>query len=201
MPGMPGMPMMPLPATAMTMSLLPWWPRLLWTLALMLVALLHVWHAYAQPGQGRWWHSTHIAMALGMAAMYAADPMDQRALDHTLAVIFGILTLVLLVATVLIRQREHVLNPRWVATAVDTAAMTYMAVLMPSPSDVPAAITWIVVGYLGVETLAWLSGLWDRLPASRSTAIGLSGHDGIDVRISLAVMTASMAYMLAAMIQ
>ncbi|MGF6882947.1 hypothetical protein ABIA39_001889 [Nocardia sp. GAS34] len=152
----PDMPSMTGPAP--DMSMLPGWVRVLWTIALLAVALLHVRHAAEAPGQARWWHGTHVVMSLAMAAMYAVDPMRQHLLDRWLATLFAALTVAL-----------------------------------------PRVITWVVVAYLGAATLAWLFRLWDRAHRAHPTA-GLIGHDSLDVRISLAVMTAAMADMLASML-
>ncbi|MBU3065923.1 DUF5134 domain-containing protein [Nocardia sp. NEAU-G5] len=193
----PDMP--PMTGPAPDMSMLPGWVRVLWTIALLVVALLHVRHAAAAPGQGRWWHGTHVVMSLAMAAMYAVDPMRQHLLDHWLATLFAALTVALLIVITVVRQREGTVSLRWIATTIDSAAMTYMAAMMPAPSGVPRVITWVVVAYLGAATLAWLFRLWDRAQPAHPTA-GLIGHDSLDVHISLAVMTAAMADMLASML-
>jgi hypothetical protein len=180
------------------MTLLPGWVRLAWVITLAVVAAVHIWHGATMAGQPRWWHGAHTAMAVSMLAMYAADPMHQRDLDRGLVVVFAIITAAIAAAAVLVARREGQLNPLWVAAGVDTAAMIYMAAVMASPSTAQAAVTWIVVAYLGGQTLAWLLGVWDHVLAHRSS-LGLSGHISIDIRLSLAAMAAGMAYMLAAM--
>jgi hypothetical protein len=180
------------------MSLLPGWVRLVWVIAMAVVAVVHIWHGATMAGQPRWWHAAHTAMAVGMLAMYAADPMRQRGLDRAFILIFAIITLAIAAATVLLCRREDRPNPLWVATGVDTAAMMYMATVMASPSTAPRVVTWIVVAYLVCQTFAWLLGLWDRVLAHRPS-LGLADRISIDIRISLAVMAAGMAYMLAAM--
>lgn len=196
---MPGMGSMPGQMHA-TMSMLPGWVRLVWVLALAVVAVVHIWHCATMTGQLRWWHGAHTAMAVGMLAMYAADPMRQRGLDRTLVVVFALLTVAIAAATVLVRRREGRLNPVWAATGVDTAAMTYMAAVMAWPSTLPVVVSWIVVAYLGCQVFAWLFGGWDRALAGRRSSLGLSGPNSLDIRLTLAVMAASMAYMLAAMV-
>ena len=190
---------MPMPMPTTMTTLLPGWVRVLWVVALGVVAVLHIWHGATTSGQARWWHGAHTAMALGMISMYAADPMRQRGLYDALEVLFAVIAVALVVTSVVVGRRERVLNPLWVVAAVDSAAMSYMAAVMLSPSAVPAAVTWVVVAYLACDSLAWLLGLWDRALASRGPSVGLSGHNTLDIRLSLAVMAASMAYMLAAM--
>jgi Domain of unknown function (DUF5134) len=190
---------MPVPMHSMT-TLLPGWVRVVWVVALAVVAVLHIWHGATMSGQARWWHSVHTAMALGMIGMYATDPMRQRGLYYMLAVLFAVIAVALAVTAIVVRRRERVLNPLWVVTAVDSAAMSYMAAVMLSPSAVPAAVTWVVVAYLACDALAWLLGVWDRAVVSRGPSVALSGHNTLDITLTLAVMAASMAYMLAAMI-
>jgi Domain of unknown function (DUF5134) len=197
--GMGPMPGPPMPQHMDSMMpMLPGWVRLVWVLALAVVAVIHIWHSATMAGQSRWWHGAHTLMAVGMLAMYGPDLLRQRVLDHALVVVFAVVTAVIAAGTASVGRREGRLNPLWAATGVQTAAMIYMAVVMASPSTLPAALTWIVVAYLGCETLAWLLGLWDRVLARRRASLGLSGPNGVDIRVTLALMAASMAYMLAA---
>ncbi|WP_216892942.1 DUF5134 domain-containing protein [Nocardia alni] len=181
-------------------TMLPEWVRLVWALVLVVVALLHIWHARSLLGQPRWWHAAHTAMAVGMVAMYAADPMGQIGLDRVLLAIFGALAVVLAVVTIAVGRREGVVNPLWVITGLDTAAMAYMSAVMLWPGTIVHAGTWIVIGYLCVDALAWIFGVWERIPVLERPPVGLRGHDSLDIRISLAVMAAGMTYMLLAMV-
>lgn len=219
----------------MSMPLLPEWLRIVWSVALLVVVCLHIWHACSMAGQHRWWHAGHTIMAVGMIWMYLAKPtMAHPAQARTGLVIFAALTAALAVTALVWWRRERALNPLWIASATDMLAMTYM--LIP-PMSRPATLTWVVVAYLAVQTLAWATGAWGRLPLYRpatptpggalpapvppagghsalapettmtatpaSTAgpsrTGLSGHTTPGVRVTLAIMAAAMAYMLAAM--
>jgi Domain of unknown function (DUF5134) len=203
----------------MNMSLLPVWVRAAWAVALVAVALVHVWHARSMAGQPRWWHIAHVLMSVGMLAMYA--DMHQRGLSWLIAVVFAAAAVALAVTIGALRGRERRLNPLWVATTIDMLAMVYMGVIMLPSVRGPATLTWAFVVYLTGQTLAWAGGLWDRVPALRPAAagaavrvggecsnapaaptrptVGLTAHVSIDIRISLAAMAASMAYMLAAL--
>ena len=203
----------------MNMSLLPVWVRAAWAVALVAVALVHVWHARSMSGQPRWWHILHVLMSVGMLAMYA--DMHQRGLNWLIAVVFAAAAAALAVTIGVLRGRERSLNPLWVATTIDMLAMVYMGVIMLPSVRGPATLTWVFVVYLAGQTLAWAGGLWDRFPALRPAAagaavrvggessnalaaptrptVGLTAHVSIDIRISLAAMAASMAYMLAAL--
>ncbi|MFZ0121089.1 MAG: hypothetical protein WAN20_02855 [Pseudonocardiaceae bacterium] len=214
----------------MSMPLLPQWLRIMWAVALAGVLVLHVWHAWSRPGQPRWWHIGHIIMALGMMGMYLLG-MAHPGLYRAGVALFAVMTVALATTAVVFRRREHVLNPLWVASAVDTLAMTYM--LLPYAAQ-PAGVRWIFIAYLACQILAWALGLWDRVavlqpalppilpvPTTGVTAstgrvqavapataipaqsgdrvVGLTAHCTPAIRVSLAVMAASMAYMLAVM--
>jgi hypothetical protein len=201
----------------MNMSLLPVWVRAAWAVALVAVALVHVWHARSMSGQPRWWHIVHVLMSVGMFAMYA--DIHQRGLNWLIAVVFAAAVVALAVTIGVLRGRKRSLNPLWVATTIDMLAMVYMGVIMLPSVRGPATLTWVFVVYLAGQTLAWAGGLWDRVPALRPAAapvgvggessnasvapmrptVGLTAHVSIDIHISLAAMAASMAYMLAAL--
>ena len=66
--------------------------------------------------------------------------------------LFAVMTVALATTAVVFRRREHVLNPLWVASAVDTLAMTYM--LLPYAAQ-PAGVRWIFIAYLACQILAW----------------------------------------------
>ncbi|MGH3571972.1 MAG: hypothetical protein ACRDUW_09120 [Pseudonocardiaceae bacterium] len=211
----------------MTMPLLPQWLRIVWALALAGVVGLHASHAWTLPGQRRWWHTGHIIMALGMIGMYLLG-MTHPGLSRAGVVLFAVATLAVATTAVVVGRREAALNPLWVASAVDMLVMTYM--LLP-PAARPAGVSWVLVGYLACQVLAWALGLWDHVPVlpapatlapvrvttpateqghapppatiipvrSRDQVLGLTAHCTPAIRVSLAVMAASMAYMLAVM--
>jgi hypothetical protein len=178
-----------------------------------------MWHARRMSGQPRWWHIVHVLMSVGMLAMYA--DMDQRGLNWLIAVVFAAAAMALAVTIGVLRGRERSLNPLWVATTIDMLAMVYMGVITLPSVRGPATLTWVFGVYLAGQTLAWAGGLWDRVPVLRPAAagaavrmdressnalaaptrptVGLTAHVSIDIRISLAAMAASMAYMLAAL--
>lgn len=194
------------------MPLLPSWLRLAWTAVLCGVLVLHLVHAWAMPGQRRWWHAGHTVMAAGMVVMYLLPHLTRQVPG---AALFAVLTASSAGAAIVFRYREGVLNPLWVASAVDMLAMTYM--LLPAAVR-PAWLTGVFVTYLTVQVGMWALGLWDRTPAfhrsggaepavldvppsnaAPTAVVGLRAHSTPTVRLSLAAMTASMAYMLVAM--
>lgn len=198
--------------TMMSMPLLPSWLRLVWAAALCAVLVLHLVHAWAMTGQRRWWHAGHTLMAAGMTLMYLLPAMTHRPLYTAGTVLFAALTVTLAGATAAFRHREGVLNPLWVTSAADMLVMGYM--MLPATAR-PGWLTSVLVGYLTIQVVVWALGLWDRAPAFRSPAPAvldvpantsgaggvatMTAHSAPTVRISLAVMAASMAYMLVAM--
>lgn len=217
----------------MSMPLLPAWLRFLWVAVVCVVAVVHIGHAWAMPGQRRWWHIGHTLMAGGMALMYALPRMQHPVLYRAGPVVFVVLAVTVTGAALYLRRREGALNPLWVFSAVDMVVMTYM--LLPVSHLLPA-VSYLLVAYLSVQFVAWMFGLWDRLPvfrnrigahpggsrapsseatdggsrptllpadshpeASTGPVVELTAHSSLAVHITLAVMAASMAYMLAVM--
>lgn len=206
-----------------SMPLLPEWLRFGWAVALVAVIVTHVWHGYCTPGQHRWWHAGHVLTAAGMVVMYLPGSMAQPDLSLGGMGLFGGVAAITAGATAVLRHREGVLNPLWVVSAVDMLIMAYM--WLP-PATRPSVLDYALAGYLGCQLLAWSLGLWERVPVvARSTspasavptmaragkagqaphaatppapsaAIGLIVHHAPVVQASLAVMAASMSYML-----
>lgn len=214
--------------SAMSMPLLPQWLRIMWAVALAGVALLHVWHVWSIPGQPRWWHGGHIIMALGMMGMYLLG-MSHPSLYWVGVVLFAVLTVALGTTAVVFRRREGVLNLLWVASGVDMLAMTYMLLpLAAQPADVSwVFVTYLACQMLAWTLGLWdrapmlqpaaaasvasapattpTSRVGQALrpaptvPGSGDRVVGLTAHCTPAIRVSLAVMAASMAYMLAVM--
>lgn len=204
---------------SMASSMLPEWLRLAWAALLGVVVVVHIGHAVAMSEQRRWWHVGHTIMAAGMALMYLLPGMRYPALHQAGLVLFALLSVGFAAAVVILRRREGILNPLWVASALDLAAMTYM---FAPPSSWLVPSTYALVFYLGVQAVAWAVGWWSRVPIvspvaplaadavsagggevvpadDRAEAVGLRATSSPSVRATLAVMAASMAYMLAAM--
>lgn len=215
----------------MSMPLLPAWLRVVWVLALSTAVVAHAGHAWAMPGQRRWWHVGHTVMAVGMALMYALPRMHHPVLYQAGLVLFVLLAIAEIAATVVFRHREGVVNPLWALAAVDMLAMAYM--LLPMAFR-PGWLTFVFVVYLAGQVVAWAFGAWDRLPVFRpsgttseasargraaagrsdgpallatdpvpeydaGSVVGLTTHSTVAVRVTLAIMAAGMAYMLAVM--
>src|SRR5699024_670224 len=176
----------------------------------------HVHHCRTMTGQVRWWHLMHTAMGIGMVAMYVLPVMSNATLAWSGLAIFAALTAALLLTTVLQFRREGALNPMWLATSMAMSVVSSMFVAMNAP---PLLLTWAVIAYLAAHALVWLCDVWARagsftlaappgepLPPSggagtavvQRRSLGLSGTVDLSVRITLALMAASMGYMLPA---
>lgn len=193
--------------TAMTGTGIPDAARVLWTVLLCAVIALHGGHAVAQRGAYRWWHAGHILMAAGMVAMFLPVPMTSTTND------VGVLVYSCAAAgavgyTGLSRDRTGIVDSVWLLSTVDMLVMVYMFL---APGSTPALLDNVLIGYLGLATVLWLTGVLPRWTGRRTAVAQASGgtatavradlvlHCTPAVRTTLAVMTASMAYMLAAM--
>jgi hypothetical protein len=209
----------------MGQGLLPPWVTWLWLVALAAVLVLHCGHLVRMAGQHRWYHASHILMLVSMLYMYASMEFRWKWFPSSWwVVIFSVSTAAMVVWMAYRFVQRRAFSVLWVLSLVMQAAMTYMWL----PSWAPA-LTWTLVVYFGLETVAWLAGLLDD--SKSALAVGPSGHGlgaslahgsmpergsmsfgpshrPVDVplahntmsdRVSMAVMAASMAYMFAAM--
>ncbi|WP_116049730.1 DUF5134 domain-containing protein [Amycolatopsis palatopharyngis] len=202
---------------SMTNPLLPDWLRLVWTLLLAGVAVVHIGHVWTMSGQRQWWHVSHTVMAAAMVVMYLQPHSESPRMYEVGLVVFALLSVGLAAIVVSLRRREQALNPLWVSVVVDLLAMTYMFV--PAASR-PAPLTSLLVLYLGVQAIAWTTGLWSRValvrgavpavaeagaaggaaaPDGAGQTFGLYATSALDVRLTLALMAAGMVYMLVVM--
>lgn len=143
------------------MMLLPPWLAVVLGVVSLLVVVPHITHVAVTAGQHRWWHVGHIAMSIGMAQMYLfglGNPFVVGAFRG----LFIAITCLMLAAAVWCRAREGAVNPLWVATAVDTAAMAYM---YAPASARPEPVTVLLIVYLVAQAIAWASGAWAKVPA------------------------------------
>ncbi|MDQ2706486.1 MAG: DUF5134 domain-containing protein [Actinomycetota bacterium] len=195
----------------MSMPVLPMWVQVSWVVALVVAIVTHLRHVYGMSGQHRWWVLGHVAMATAMIPMYMPrliggndfSPLGLRLFISAAFVVAG--------ASIVMRYRENVLNPLWVMLTVDLAIMAYM--WLPTTSR-PSMLDGLLAVYYVYQAVAWMLGLWDRIPvldrsmpggrhsprpAPTVAVVGLTTHTSLAGRATLAVMAASMGYMLVAM--
>lgn len=205
---------------------LPAWLRLLAITAMAVILLLHTAHLRHETGLWRWWHGCHVAMAVGMIAMYA-DPVQTTTSSSPLRtgglIVYLALAASAAVTLTMIARRHRRLDIRWMATTTGLLAMALMFTPMSMQSG---ALGTLAVLYLLTEAAVWLTAHWwqpitdlvievpihDRAlawagapprtardhPDVRRIRIA-TVHTPLDVRLSLAVMALGMAGMLASM--
>jgi hypothetical protein len=210
---------------SMGTDLLPPWVTWLWLVALAAVLVFHCGHLVQMRGQHRWYHASHILMLVSMLYMYASMEFTWTWLSHSLqAVIFTLSTAAIAGWMVYRFVQRRPFSFLWVLALIMQAAMIYMWL----PNWAPA-LTWSLVVYFGLETVAWLAGLLDdtkpampveasghglrrslphgSLSERGSMSFGLGdravevplAQSSMTARVSMAVMAASMGYMFAAM--
>lgn len=196
-------------------DLIPVWLGLLAVVALLAVAISHLRHLLETCGERRSWHLCHVFMAVGMAAMYVPASIDPGLVPAELWRLLFVAAATLAagrwIAGLLGAMNQ---NNLWALTALDLGAMAYMW----SPASFASPLTWALVGYLALEAGLWgfsahrvvdggRSGLGLRLvaalPDGDTAQIADSGArslvGGLDISLSMSVMTLAMAYMLVAM--
>ena len=208
-------------ALRVEMSLMPQWLALLWTLVLLAVVVSHGRHLLASSGERRFWHASHVLVAVGMAFMFAPPSIGHISIPPLAwQLIFanaGGIVLAVLLGRVLEGSSTNVL---WLASAIELPAMTYMWL-----GQTVVVLSWLFACYFVVLAAFWVLGV-DRwvdghwwLGQSRRTVVALAGGrsarrpDGgrsggparslvcsLDVRASLAMMAFAMAQMLTAMV-
>lgn len=135
---------------------LPTWLAVVWTAAYLVIVVLHVGHAARMTGVGRWWHSGHIVMAVGMADMFwPHDPGSFFVPKTAWSVVFAVGTLAALAMAVASSLRDGRVNRLWVMVAVDFAAMTWMWNM--NRYDL-AWLTVLFIVWSVIEAVGWLSG-------------------------------------------
>ncbi|MEV0843997.1 DUF5134 domain-containing protein [Actinocatenispora sera] len=184
----------------MSEPLLPLWLRLVAILALAGITVVHLRHVRRAARAERVWHTGHLVMAIGMLAMLV--PSGALAVPAVAGeVAFGVCAVgsAVLGAARLRRYRPSL---PWFAVAVGHAGMACMFAL-PRPGF--ELLVWVLVLCCGLTALGWATG---RLPAGDGEVAGsgggaVTGSGGaahpVAVRVSLAAMALTMAYLLVAM--
>jgi prepilin signal peptidase PulO-like enzyme (type II secretory pathway) len=142
---------------SMGMDLLPPLVTWLWLVALTAVLVLHCGHFVRMGGQHRWFHASHVLMLVSMLYMYASMEFKWTWLSASLqAVIFSMTTVAIAGWMVYRLVQRRPFSFLWALALIMQAAMIYMWL----PNWAPA-LTWALVGYYGLEAVAWLGGLLD----------------------------------------
>jgi hypothetical protein len=191
-------------------NILPIWLAVLCTLVFFAIIASHARHVLESEGQRRWWHSGHVAMAIGMAFMFAPASIDAFNIPTgfwSLAFANGAIAIVLWMLVQALAGRST--NLLWLLIAFDLGAMAYMW----SPTGFQAPMTWLLVAYFAAQAVLWatnrmrdfdertiLGGAVSVTPeGTLATSIAEPLICFKDLRVSMAAMTIGMAYMFAAM--
>ena len=191
-------------------NILPNWLAVLWTLVFFVIIATHARHVLQSEGQRRWWHSGHVAMAIGMAFMFAPASIDYFNVPTgfwSLAFANGAIAIVLWMLVQTFAGRGT--NLLWLLIAFDLGAMAYMW----SPTGFQAPIAWLLVAYFAVQAVLWGTNrmrdldertiLGGAVSVTPEGALAASVAEPLicfkDLRVSMVAMTLGMAYMFAAM--
>ena len=136
-----------------------------------------------------------------MLYMYASMEFHWKWLSASLqAWIFALSTAAILVWMVYRVVKKQPFSYLWILALIMQAEMVYM--WLP---DWIAVLTWILVVYSALETIAWLVGLINDTkgkgavgPGDKTHFVHLA-HPSRLANVSMAIMAASMGYMFAAM--
>ncbi len=195
----------------MTMPVLPMWVRVSWVVALLIALGTHLSHVCRMSGQHRWWVLGHVIMAAAMIPMYMPEIAGEGDFSGFGLRVFISAALVAAAVSTGMRYRENVLNPLWLMLTLDLTIMAYM--WLPTTSRSPI-LDGLFAVYFIYQVFAWVLGIWDRIPvlersmpggkhcpkpAPTVAVVGLTAHNSAAGRATLAVMAASMGYMLIAM--
>jgi hypothetical protein len=172
------------PVHTQALDLLPLWVTCLWLVALAAVLVLHCGHFVRKGGEHQRFHASHILMLVSMLYMFASMEFSWKWLPSSWwVVIFGLSTAAIVGWMSLRFVQRRPISFLWILALVMQAAMIYMWMPHWAP-----ALTWTLVVYYGLETVAWLVGrLDDSKPAM---AVG-PGDRTVVVPVASGSVTAS----------
>ena len=191
--------------------LLPDWLRMVWIAIYIAILALHLRHALGMRGQQQIWHSGHSLMALGMIYMFL--PSGILVLP-TLAgvVVFALAAAAIAVWVVYALANQRLLDVLWVVLLIDMVGMTYM---FAAAQITVGVLIYLFAAYFAVEMGCWVFGAFNQpnpelrvIPAVvgggtvavAAEARPLAEASTLEVRLTLGLMAAGMAYMFVAML-
>jgi hypothetical protein len=206
-------------------NLFPPWTSVLWAILFGAALAVHCWHFIRLGGERRWYHGSHVLMAIGM--IYMALALGYRWTwfpSDGWEVVYACSTVMVLGWLAMRMLVFQPVNALWILVAVQQAAMIYMY----SPRMV-AGLSWVLVGWFALEAAGWTSGVLldgsrrhsTLLPLaigpSYTAVVATSAGTVVEVaepstvvdlvecppilwtRVAMAVMALGMAYMFAGM--
>ena len=191
--------------------LLPDWLRIVWVVIYALILVLHLRHVIGMGGQERAWHSGHVLMALGMVFMFL--PGGIMTLPSMVGiVVFALAALAAAGWIVYALASQRPLDFLWVILLIDMLGMAYMFAVT---QVMLGALTYLFAVYFAIEMGCWVLGAFHQpdpqqrvLPAVvgggavalKADARPLAEASSFEVRLTLGLMAAGMAYMFLAML-
>jgi hypothetical protein len=174
-----------------------------WITALGAVLVLHCRHLLHMRGERRWYHCAHAVMLLGMLDMFGATAFGFAWLPQRFWSVLYLATSAVIFGWIFVRlTRRRALGTLWIVALVQQVAMIYM--WAPIRYWAPL-LSYGFVFYFTLETAAWLARAYSRsrrqeafAAAYPSQVASLAPSSFLD-EVCMAVMAASMAYMLAGM--
>jgi phage tail protein X len=181
----------------------------LWMLALAAVFSIHCQHLAQGCRECRWFHSTHLAMSVGMLYMFGASAFGWDFISPFVWMALYVLTATAVLVWIgyqLLWRRS--LEFLWVLALIQQGAMIYM--WAPMNFWIPS-LSYSLAVYFALEAIAWPLGLCSEhslarlgafIAGSDSGTVAVAGFDRqstIVENFCMTAMAASMAYMFVGM--
>jgi LysM repeat protein len=171
----------------------------IWLAALFAVLVFHCRHLIFMRGQHRWYHASHVVMLVGMIYMYGSVAFGWHWFPEPMWLVVYVATSAAIIGGMMMRfEQRRSLRYLWILALAQQGSMIYM--WMPMANWMPW-LSYALAGYFTLETLAWLTRVWNK-PVHSSAAIGGSGSMVMTLEprsvlgnICMSMMAASMAYM------
>ncbi len=199
--------------TSAGFDLFSWPARAVWLILYCWVLSSHLVHVSYMRAQPRYWHVTHVAMALGMIYMFTpwrGEPTVLRDWEYAYLVIAALIALFVLYEWV----GNRAVNLLWFTQLLAMLAMAFMYSLMLSPPRWYHALTYLFVAWFvfeasgwsrrhfaeaDVERTSWVPFSVHPRPAGAVCASRLCGRVPVDLSLSGTIMALGMAWMFLAM--
>lgn len=180
-----------------------------WIAALAAIFTFHCRHLAQGCRECRWYHSTHVAMAVGMLYMFGASGFGWDFVSQPVWVALYVAIAAAIFVWIVYQILQHgSFDLLWIPALIQQGAMIYM--WEPMNGWRP----WVSYGlavYLALEAMAWPLGLSSEQSLARVSSLFAGGGSGtvtvagLDRRSTLienfcmTIMAASMGYMLVGM--
>lgn len=185
-------------------GLLPAWVGWICFAIYIVILLIHLYHLVTMKGLHRAWHIGHVLMALGMAWMFLPTPPSGiPALAWQIA--YAVAAFLILAWCIWNWSYRQAVNFPWITLFIGMLAMIYMFTF---PGAATQYLTYILVAYFVLESVAWFVGAFDETEQGQRRLLPLaigpradSVHalveaGSLTIRLTLGFMTLGMGFML-----